>query len=117
MLRSAANDIGPVAVWLNETTVPLSGANLTVPPPALVCGCTTRKVSASAVLETDSASTAPRRTTSRLIATAGRRPGVSAARRSPQPRPGFRPQAPPAPPRPRDPARDRAEPRPLLPVP
>src|SRR5690348_15632680 len=71
MLRRLANDIGPAAVGLNETTVPLAGANATAAP-RLVCGCTTRKVSAAAVLVTDRASTAPTRAAMRLMATAGR---------------------------------------------
>src|SRR5689334_18644266 len=109
MLRRLANDIGPAAVGLNETTVPLAGANATAAP-RLVCGCTTRKVSAAAVLVTDRARTAPTRAAMRLMATAGRRPEAWEAPPSPRALPELRPRAPRA--RcPRDRALDRAGPR------
>src|SRR5215472_4722128 len=79
MPRRSAKDIGPVCEGADVNAIgPAAGAveKPTLPP---VCGRTTRNVSAEAVLERVSASTAPRRGTSRLMAPTGRRRVAAAA--------------------------------------
>src|SRR6478672_5864549 len=94
----APKDIPPFTAPLPDWKV--TGALL-----ALGRECATRNVSADAELETASASTTPMRGIRRFMATAGRRPGASAAPGPPRELP---PQPPPTPPPARDPERSRA---------
>src|SRR5215470_6561667 len=98
MPRKAPNDIGPFCApeLVNATTGPVPWADDTAAE-LLECECAMRKVSAAALPERARATTTPRRGRSRLMATAGRRPGVSAVPWSRRPLP--RPRAPAPPPR------------------
>src|SRR3954452_24730652 len=107
MTRRAAKAMGPFCAWLNEITGPPEGPVELGP---LACDFSTRNVSAEAVLEAASASTAASSGTKRLMATAGRRRGVSAAPRPPRP---SRPRTAPAPRRPRPIPAQARDPRPF----
>src|SRR3954453_4684099 len=80
MTRRAAKGKPAFCVWLNVIVVPpASGAGVGL----LACGRATRNVSAEAVLEAASATTAAARSgRGLLMVTAARRPGASADRRS-----------------------------------